>query len=691
MPNFINGAMLLFSVLIGVPVLIHLFKTSRPKPNVLPTLDFLVESKHVSVREPKIVRRILLAIRIALVLVIVIAFARPQMRGLQNTSRDTRSPVSAAILIDNSPSMQRSITRGGKKKTSLEFAVSAAGELIKSLPKNSNVHLTTTEGAVWSSNSKKELLDKLASITVDAFSSSHAQGINECQNWLVDEPPSRELYVVSDFQASSWEDVNPSGTTPDLRVYYLELADEYKDFSVDSVKFAQRHISIGEAVELRYEVSSSVIGSRMLSLYLDGEKIASRNIVFNEVLQKSGSFELNFKQVGPNKLQLVFEQEDDFALNNSRSIIANVNAPSRVLVINSDSSMQATSVDVIMLALFPPDVNNSLGLMPQSAGSPISPETLSRVDCLILLSPSSLRTTDLGAISQFIHDGGGALIFADSAWRRSDVILRDTVVQRLLANSDARLTNIDYSHPIFSAFADDANGMIELTRFKQISSLNTNNARSLAEFSTGGAACVEFNPGRGRLIIFGAEPNELGGSFYREPPFLPFLHEATSYLKGLTRSSFGFAQGRDIELSIFEHDITLTIKSMDKTLATPLEFSLSSYDGKFAYRTTLEEGGYVAEFNGGERKLYFTVQPNAQEFDLEISNPLKGFTLQSVGTKKPSEFASLASAKRGGVEINGVFSRIGGVLFLLELVFAWHLTRRRSASSGALLNRSGGV
>ena len=131
--GFIHLGFLAAAVAVAVPVLIHLLFRPRARKVEIGTLFFLRLVLRDSARRRKFRRWILLALRVAGVLLLALLFARPY-RSNAGAAGSEREVV---LLIDRSASMGA----GGASSSPFAKAQRAAGELIKGLPPGTTVHL----------------------------------------------------------------------------------------------------------------------------------------------------------------------------------------------------------------------------------------------------------------------------------------------------------------------------------------------------------------------------------------------------------------------------------------------------------------------------------------------------------------------------------------------------------------------
>jgi hypothetical protein len=68
-------------------------------------------------------------------------------------------------------------------------------------------------------------------------------------------------------------------------------------------------------------------------------------------------------------------------------------------------------------------------------------------------------------------------------------------------------------------------------RFRQVSAIDESaGGRVLARFSGGSAALVEYQSGRGRIIVLASDLSNRGNDLPLQPTFVPLVHETLRYL-----------------------------------------------------------------------------------------------------------------------------------------------------------------
>src|SRR5690606_12731613 len=102
---FLNPAVLLGLIAASIPVIIHLLNLRKLKKIEFSTLSFLKELQKNKIRKIKIKQWFLLALRIAIILLLVLAFARPTLEGVAIGGTTSAAKTSAVFILDDTYSM----------------------------------------------------------------------------------------------------------------------------------------------------------------------------------------------------------------------------------------------------------------------------------------------------------------------------------------------------------------------------------------------------------------------------------------------------------------------------------------------------------------------------------------------------------------------------------------------------------
>jgi len=166
-------------------------------------------------------------------------------------------------------------------------------------------------------------------------------------------------------------------------------------------------------------------------------------------------------------------------------------------------------------------------------------ERLNRYFAIALVSTKALERHGRELISGFVRNGGGMLVTAGSdvdgavlaeALGGSNVTIatpsasaRDMQV-RSLAPADVR-------HPIFQMFGGGASAL-GLVQFHRVSAIRAPDCQTLGRFTTGEPALVDCPTGEGRAVILASDLDNRWNDFPRHATFVPFVQEALRYIGG---------------------------------------------------------------------------------------------------------------------------------------------------------------
>ncbi|WP_243663466.1 BatA domain-containing protein, partial [Rhodothermus marinus] len=103
--TFLNPLALLALAAAAIPVLIHLFHFRRPQRVAFSSLAFLKELQQTALQRLRIRQWLLLLLRTLALVCLVLAFARPVLRGPLASWAGGGTATVVGLVVDNSPSM----------------------------------------------------------------------------------------------------------------------------------------------------------------------------------------------------------------------------------------------------------------------------------------------------------------------------------------------------------------------------------------------------------------------------------------------------------------------------------------------------------------------------------------------------------------------------------------------------------
>lgn len=231
-----------------VPVLLHLFEWKRYKTVYFPHVAALRQARQREERQRRLRRRLILACRIAAIVLLVAAFAQPVWRGEGAALARADRPY-YSLYLDNSFSM--SAPYGAADGRVSAAAGAAAARIVRALPETAGVQILTNafDGAEQAFHAPAAALHALSGVrpspacrTLDEVT-ARMQAAAEEQGVP---PQAVQRIYISDFQTTVLDGrggmlAGPSGggRTDSMARYLAFTPAPYDDWHIDSAALAQ--------------------------------------------------------------------------------------------------------------------------------------------------------------------------------------------------------------------------------------------------------------------------------------------------------------------------------------------------------------------------------------------------------------------------------------------------------------------
>ena len=542
--SFANSFFLFALIGAAAPVLIHLLTRDRIQHVPFSTLRFFAKGAKLVVRRKKFQELILLLMRIALLALLAIAFARPFFGA---KVIDTRHEFSTAhaLVLDVSGSMQRPGLPEALKKEA-EDAINSLNE-----GQDAAALITFADTA----NIEVPMSDKIAPVkaAVDAVTPGYggtniAEALSKANELLrTVRAKQKEIVLVSDLQRGGWS-------------YFKgdwKLASDVK-LTVRQVKPTSAGSGLG-IVELNAP-NSLVLDKQPSSIAIrianyTNQPVANLNVTLMLNGQKADAQQVNIQANGTAAVRFrhVFDTPGD----NLGSVVVGSDAstPDNTIYFNAHTIPRIPVLVINGRPSADPQIDASFFLDKALAPTDASPFTVTTLPAEKVTPDDILASTvvdiaDVGqasdavidALSKLLERGGGVLflpgdevkpdVFNTEFGKIAPCKLRQILEARPANGETAEsLTRIDYDHPIFDTFALPHHGDLSLPKFARYwETTDTQLSRVLARFGDNRPAIVERQIGKGisMAMVSAIDPN--WNDFARQSVFLPWVHQTTRYL-----------------------------------------------------------------------------------------------------------------------------------------------------------------
>jgi aerotolerance regulator-like protein/VWA domain-containing protein len=517
---------------LAIPVLIHLIQRERKRVVQFPSLMFLRRIPYQSVRRRRIRDVALLMMRLAALLLIVMAFARPFFRRATLAAAAQNGAREAVILVDTSYSMEYG-DRWQKARAAARDAIAA----LRAGDRASLVFFSTgADVAVRSTPDRGRLDAALASASTGPGATRYAPALKLAASLLAESAlPRREIILISDFQRRGWEQTpgREDVRLPDRTVLTpVSIASgQASNLSAMPISLQRSRFENHDRVAVTAGVMNhgAAAAHVQLALEVDGKPVGSETADVAPNGSASVTFQ-PFTVASRNMRGAIRLPADGLARDNVYYFVVSPSEPVRIAVVNRQGAEREALYLSRALAI---------GESPRVELTSRTPETLSDADLrsasVVILNDVQTSDSLADRLVRFVAGGGGVLIAAGphASWpaHAKDAVpgLPGDIIDRT-SGAPARLGALEFSHPVFELFRAPRSGDFSAARFYSYRGVPQPSGQVLARFDDGTAALLERKSGAGRVLLWTSTLDLGWNDLPVKPVFLPFLHTVTKYL-----------------------------------------------------------------------------------------------------------------------------------------------------------------
>ncbi len=578
--NFLAPLMLIGTLGIAVPVVLHLIGRRRARRVRFAAIDFLFGSDRKVRRRLRLRELLLLAARILACLAVPLALAKPYTACQARGPLVPRGPQAAILIIDNA--FGSNYTVDGE--TLLARSLERARRILQQLGPEAEVAvLVTAEGAEPPTELSRDhlrLRDRIRAIEASARPGDLTAALRRAGLLLAgSSQPTRTVYVLGAPSATSLRSGDspwPAGAAP--QVYQVDPANgqALDNMAVTGVTVEPDQESGARGIRVTADVAnfgSGQVRERPVALRI-GNRVVARGLVTVEPGQSTRKRFTAALPPGTRAAELIVELlPDRLTIDDRRYALAERRAELRVLLVNGDPRTVRYEDELFYLAaaLRPGDRSDSGAVLTAVTGDELAEQRLDEIDVIVLANVSALSRETVGRLRQWVEAGGGLLLTAGDNIdvKEYEERMGPLLPQNLSGSVDLvhgarggersgralRLAKLELDHPIFSVFPADSPGLRE-AGFSRIVLLgpttDVTSRRVLARYDNGTAALVQAEVGKGRLLLYTSTIDRDWNDLPIHPGFVPFVQQAVRYLAQMS------SQGRPRELLV-GHQLLLEV------------------------------------------------------------------------------------------------------------------------------------
>ncbi len=689
--SFLAGAFAIAGAIgASIPLIIHLLNRERARRLVFSTVRFIQMSHQTNVQRHKLKRLLLLLMRILMLILLGLAFARPFFAQDITTTPELGGIRNAVIILDTSYSMQYEEIFNNAKKEAINrldrldsadavALILSADKVRKILPIDSeHQHIRTAIENAELTNYTTDYLDAIQ--TADEILKSISVG-------------QKQIYLVADLQKSGWENfLATDRLSPDVDIEFIDVSKEQPDnraitaINVPPVILLEQKNT--ELVARVHNFSTERVENLPVSLYIDDRRVETSQLDIEPNDSSDASFNVKIDlQTESAHTGWVEIESDALEIDNRHYFTVQSMKSIKVHCVNGESNRNDIYDETFFLTRALKNTGTDGAPIDYTESTTFPSDTaIKRYDVLILANVSSISATEADRLKTYVNGGGGLIItvgdqvntdvYQQQLGESENPLLPCTLTQ---ATGDAIgketfqvIASVDYRHPIFMPFSNPNHGDFAKGRFYRFyQSAPVTDATVLASFDDGNPAIVEKIYGNGRVLCYTSSIDREWNDLPIHGVYLPFLHETIKYLALKQAGQIpDYRVGDGIEYSGTQESAGKEVAVFDPD-RKETRFKLNE-QGNLFYENS-ENPGIYSVHKSGEKPQYFVVNVDTVESDLTPRNP-EELTSMLIGTtetdRTPTELTDEVIKKyEEDVERNQSLST-----YLLLAVFALAIT-----------------
>lgn len=583
--TFLNASLLAGTVLVAVPILLHLLLRRRPRRVEFPAVQFVQERQVPQQRRLRIRHWLLLALRVGVIALLSLGLARPSVIFSGDWALE-EEPVAAALIFDTSLRMEYR----HENQTRLERAKELGLWLLAELPQQSEVAVLSSRAAPAAFEvDRASARERIRRLEPSADSQPLPAAISRALDLLEQsEKRLREIYIFTDLARAAW----PRETLPTLRsqlektlglsVYLVDVGvPEPKDFALGTLELPRQILSSRGTLVVQTHVESiGLAGACTVQLEMEEQDPATGRRRWQKREEKVCQlqpgqaeqvvFRLRGLGTGIHQGQVRIVGGDALPGSDVRYFTITVKPPWHLLLAAPTAPHLVPSF--VTEALAPREfrltgqARYECRLIPQEE---LAQSDLAGYAALMLLDPKPLEDALWQKLASYVADGHGLAICLGRNAQPIDSFLTPAAqsllpgplqMQARRPDFDTFLAPADRQHPILAEFRR-LSGTVPWDAFPvlcywQLGQL-AKGVNVVVSYSDGRPALLERPVGKGRVLTL---TTPLTDDTNHEPwnllpvgdawPYLILVNEMAAYLVGAAERQLNYTVGQMVVLQL---------------------------------------------------------------------------------------------------------------------------------------------
>ena len=657
--GFASPALLGWLALAAVPVLIHWLFRRRYREVTWAAMQFLHAAARKQSRRTRLEQLLLLAARMLILTLIVLAFARPRWADGDKLVASS-PPTLRVIVLDASLSMGRktAAAEGDPSSTLFDAGKAIARDLVKQSRSGDRFALARIAGSeprlvirqpTLVSSGALDEIDRLPQTFERGDVAATLEQLAELIA-LKQQNERCEVVVISDFQANNWSagqiDNLPGLDGPSRNLPHELVLIDVGTAQPDNaavvglttdppILAAEQPMSVTATLRNAGTVPLTV---RRVELRINDQLVESRRVNLLLGQDTTVEFSLTAPASGEHSLSVRLEG-DSLLADNERWLPLRVRSELSVLLVNGRPSARLRDAATFFVeqALSPKTIDRAASSrwlrVTTVPDSDLPNVDLDRHDVIFVCDVGTLSELDVERLRRFAENGGGVIVSLGptvSIEKLNETAFGPRGLLTLRLNDVVTSTNADgtpsvfgfdpgdLSHPLLHEFRGNPGAGLETALIRQFVRAESSDQKRLdsdvaLRFSNGDPAIVTQPLGRGRCVLITTALDESWGEWaIWAAGFVPLIHELTEY------AATGRSQPREALVGEFEQrevpngaiNVTLTTPDGTTKTLTPVD-----RDGRslIVINDTLRPGNYMLASGSTSERFAINVDPRESD------------------------------------------------------------------------------
>ncbi|MFH1075071.1 MAG: BatA domain-containing protein [Candidatus Firestonebacteria bacterium] len=640
---FLNPLFLIGLAAMAIPILIHMLLRKYAKRIRFPSFKFLSKSDKIT-SQNRIKELILLAMRVLLMALIALAFARPYLVKNKLLQGDK---VSAVIIIDNSYSMlyNNNLEKAKEKAMSIldtEIGIGNMCAILTLARPVAGMELIQDMGLIK---------NKIKQVEYDTTVTDFQKSVRQANQILsMSDSGKRKLFIITDMQKLGWEEFNFSeklSAGVEVRISNLGQEDS-ENMAITGCSLPPVLLDDGDPVKLVARVENFSDKQKTVNVkhFIENREVRKESVTVNAYGFADVEFIALFGETIGTKGYIQID-DDKLMLDNKYYYSFRKRAALNVLIINGSPSAERNEDAAFFLkeALNPGEDPSSSIRVKVALAQNVETEELGKYDAVVVSNVKSLTRPAVNKMRKYLESWGRIIIGMGN--NVDGTAYNDTFGDILPAELSSpkgdpkdrsrflSILSVDYTNNMFMLFKNPKYAKsLETPRFyKYFQTFSTRNP-ILARYGNGDPLLIEKTYKDGKIMLFTSSFDRVWSDLPARAVFLPFIHEMLYYL---TTSSDLIPDYR-VHTPLIWHG---RWKEMNVTNPGNETRKLEFVEGSAVYNDTLVSGFYKARIDKNDD--YFSVNLQTKESDLTMDSEK---AVLSNLTSLPNVKANTAEAKK---------------------------------------------